>query len=549
MQANGDGSTMRHGDDLLGRLRHVLRQGTLETGSAEREYFSSDLLAAGRVCAAVVRPATIEELRASVQLVTAAGKPVVPRGGGLTYVGGYTPPDPEAVVFDLRALDRVTGIDEENLTVTVEAGVTWARLKADLDKRGLRLPFLGTFSGSGATVGGGLSNGALFFGSARYGGIAEQVLGLEVVTATGELLRVGAAAVARGVGPAYPVFGPALTGLFLHDAGALGIKATATLRLIRATPVMRCLSFGFPDAASALAAQSAIAREDLAEDLYLMDPPKTRNALRVPRGTRALASLRDIVRGEGNWLRGASLAGRLLFHTPRLARGDVHGLHIVCAGRNAAQVRWQTRRGRELALSAGGAPLPAVVPRAARAALFPPLDALLGHEGERWVALNAKVPHSRAPALYKAAEKVIAAHRDSLSEGGVTVSRLVTALTSHWLSYEPVLHWKDSWLPLHRSAPQVETGALPEPAANPGGRKAAMALRDDLVNCFFQAGAVSTQLGRTYPLLPALEPATARLLEGLKQQLDPAGLMNPGALLLRRPGPAMLHHDQARDRR
>ena len=126
----------------------------------------------------------------------------------------------------------------------MQAGVTWAQLYEALKPKGLRLPFFGTFSGVRATVGGGMSNGALFFGTARYGTGADNLLGLEVVLADGTRVRTGQAAFKNGK-PFYRTYGPDLTGLFTHDAGTLGIKTEATLRLIQWPEEYGYLSFVF----------------------------------------------------------------------------------------------------------------------------------------------------------------------------------------------------------------------------------------------------------------------------------------------------------------
>ena len=131
--------------------------------------------------------------------------------------------------------------------VTVEAGVTWRQIHEALRPHGLRLPCFGTFSGAAARVGGGLSSGALFFGTARYGTVADSLLGLEVALADGTLLRTGQAAF-RGVRkPAYRTYGPDLTGPFVHDCGALGIKTKATFRVIRAPAATGYASYAFAD--------------------------------------------------------------------------------------------------------------------------------------------------------------------------------------------------------------------------------------------------------------------------------------------------------------
>jgi hypothetical protein len=98
-------------------------------------------------------------------------------------------------------------------------------------------------------------------------------------------------------------------------------------------------------------------------------------------------------------------------------------------------------------------------------------------------------------------------------------------------SFETVFHWRDAWLPLHRaSLSAARRAALVEPPENPGARSLVAQLREDTLDLFRAHGATSNQIGRTYPFLELLEPATADLLRTLKAQLDPRGLMNPGAL-------------------
>ena len=77
-------------------------------------------------------------------------------------------------MLDLSELNRIISINEDYLVITVEAGVSWQQIWDALTPRGLRSPFFDTISGSRATVGGGLSNGALFMGTARYGSAADR---------------------------------------------------------------------------------------------------------------------------------------------------------------------------------------------------------------------------------------------------------------------------------------------------------------------------------------------------------------------------------------
>jgi FAD/FMN-containing dehydrogenase len=74
---------------------------------------------------------------------------------------------------------------------------------------------------------------------------------------------------------------------------------------------------------------------------------------------------------------------------------------------------------------------------------------------------------------------------------------------------------------------------LKRPPADPAARELVARLRARLVEVFAELGAASNQIGKTYPYLESLEPATARLLRDLKGAVDPDGALNPGGLGLR----------------
>ena len=116
----------------------------VSTDHATLDFYAHDIFARGADLAAVVRPGDKQELAAAVAAATHAGHAVIPRGGGMSYTGGYTAEVPGAVLFDLARMDRVLEIDETNMTVTVEAGCTWAALRDRLAPRGLRTPMWGT---------------------------------------------------------------------------------------------------------------------------------------------------------------------------------------------------------------------------------------------------------------------------------------------------------------------------------------------------------------------------------------------------------------------
>lgn len=519
--------------ELLGLLAAVVPPEAVVADGATRRALSADVYSAGATCAAVLRPTDRKQLAAAVRAAASLGYALIPRGGGMTYTGGYTPPHERSVIVDTSRLDRIVEVNSEDMFVTVEAGVTWKQIHDTLRPRGLRLPFFGTFSGAKATVGGGLSNGALFHGTARYGTGADGVLGLEVVLADGATIRTGQAGF--GGRPFYRTYGPDLTGLFLHDCGALGIKVEATLRLMHAPAHSAYASFATGDIERAALLLTGITRSGAAEEAYVFDPKTTRANLGDIDLARALRTLGGVVKGQAGWLEGLKAGARLIAAGRDFVPEDAYSVHVTCAGRSEAAVAADLAACRDVAAGIGAAELPDSIPKAVRADPFPWPQAL-GPEGERWAALNAKVAHSDALALVRESEALLARHADAMHRHGVWMSRLMVGISNHAFSYEPVFHWHDAWLPMHQATLAPEAAArFTEPPAQPAARELVHHLRGELIGLFRRHGAASNQIGRAYPWLEAAEPATRALIETIKAGLDPRSLMNPGVLGL---GPA-----------
>ena len=493
-----------------------------------------DLYEPGPEPVAVVRPQSPDAVAGTVAAAINHGYSIAPRGGGLSYTGGYACRSGGTVLLDLLALDHIEEISDTDMFVTAQAGVTWKQLYDQLSPRGLRLPFFGTFSGAGATIGGGLSHGALFFGSARYGSAADNALGLEVATADGTLLPTGQWAIRRDLQPVFRSFGPDLTGLFLHDGGAFGVKTRASFRLIRAPTATGFASFAFNSLDSAALALSQVARAGIAEEAYVLDPSALADAAAGARGLRsAIEAARAVVRSAGGAAAAVRAVGELVRGGRSVAPPGSFTLHCVAAGNSSACVAADLSSARRIARANGGRAIAATVPRIARANPFPNLDAVLGPTGSRWAALNAKVPHSQGVQLIRAHHEIVAAHDKELNANAVRVTYLLSALATHSFSFEAVFHWHDSWLPLHRGS--VDPGVLAtmaEPEPNPSARALVATLREETVTLFREFGAASNQIGRAYPYLDVLADAPAELLRGIKAMLDPKGLMNPGVLSL-----------------
>lgn len=492
---------------------------------------SSDVYSEGVRAVAVIAPRDKQRCAAIIGVLTAAGHPIVARGGGMSYTGGYLPTREGTVVIDTSRLNRIVEINAEDLYVTCEAGVTWKQLYHALAPLGLRLPFFGTFSGAQATIGGGLSNGALFLGTARYGTGADCMLGMEIALADGRILSTGQAAVRNAKKPFFRTYGPDLSGLFIHESGTLGIKLQATFRLIRTPAHTGFASFVFDGMEAAGAALSEVARTAAAEEAYVFDPETTRKNMRSAGLLSDAGKLLNVVRAERNWWRGLRAGVKLVSAGRGFLPEDAFSLHVVCTARSPAALEADLESIREACVSRGGQEIPDSIPRAVRADLFPAPDGVLGPDGDRWAALNAKVAHSDANTIIRAARAAIAPHAQRMKENGVWMSHLLIAIGTNAFSFEPVFHWHDRWLPMHEKMPSAEIlSKLKRPTANPGACALVAELREVLIAEFVRLGAASNQIGKTYPYLPVLRDEPAQLLRELKRSVDPRGLINPGAL-------------------
>jgi FAD/FMN-containing dehydrogenase len=165
---------------------------------------------------AVARPADAEQVAAVVRICAAHGVSLVPQGGNTGLVGGSTPDDSgRQIVLNLGRMNKVRALDVANLTATAEAG---AATDADL-----LFPLSLAAEGS-CTIGGNLATNAGGTQVLRYGNARELCLGLEVVTAKGEIWH-GLSGLRKDN------TGYDLRDLFIGSEGTLGIITAATLKL------------------------------------------------------------------------------------------------------------------------------------------------------------------------------------------------------------------------------------------------------------------------------------------------------------------------------
>jgi FAD/FMN-containing dehydrogenase len=481
--------------------------------------------------AAVVRPATEETVQALVRLAVAHHLSLAIRGAGLSYSDAYLARNARTVLVDMRGLDKVVEVNATDRYVTVQAGVTWESLAAALKDTGLRTPFWGTFSGKYATVGAALSQGAKFFGSGDRGISAESVLGMRVVTGDGDLVVTGSAATPHDPSPFWRNYGPDLTGIFLADTGAFGIKTQATLQLIPAPTEVEVASFSFDRAQEMLTAMTAIGSELLASECFALDPLSVRLRMKSEGLDEDLRLFMSVVSQQRSRLGALRDAAKLALHGRRYLDDVGFLMNVVTEGRMPGEAATKLQRARALARAQGGEEVPGSIPRIMRAQPFRKLNRLLGVEGERIAWTHTVMPNSRAVAAYEATDAIFEAHAPALRAHGISWGYLISANGPSGLGLETLTYFPGEALPIHAHYIDPEHfKRLPRQAANPEALAAVEALSVAVVEAWSGMGGVHLQIGRKYPYLRTRLPATRALVGGLKSRLDPHRIFNLGVL-------------------
>jgi len=173
---------------------------------------------------AVVQPGNTAEVAAVVRACAAAGVGIVPQGGNTGLVGASVPdPSGTQVLLSLRRLNRIRTIDAANMTLTVEAGCVLQTAQEAAAAQGLLFPLSLAAEGS-CTLGGNLATNAGGTQVLRFGNARDLCLGLQVVTAAGEVWD-GLSGLRKDN------TGYSLRDLFIGSEGTLGIITAATLKL------------------------------------------------------------------------------------------------------------------------------------------------------------------------------------------------------------------------------------------------------------------------------------------------------------------------------
>jgi glycolate oxidase len=234
---------------LLNRLARQLEPGELSLEAAAIAGHSGDKWFASHPPEAVAFPKSAESVSRVLAFAAKHRIPVTPRGAGHGYVGGCVPVQ-GGIALSVAGMDRIRSVSAADFTAVVEPGVVTATLQAAVERKGLYYP-PDPASRADCSIGGNVATNAGGPRCLKYGVTRDYVLGLEVVLADGERVRLGGRTHKNKTG-----FD--LHRLFVGSEGMLGVVTEVTLKLLPLPPYRACLGVGFPDMKTATKAIRAV---------------------------------------------------------------------------------------------------------------------------------------------------------------------------------------------------------------------------------------------------------------------------------------------------
>jgi len=517
--------------DFIAQLAAIVGSDAVETSFEQRQFFSLDFSEQpGEIAMAVVKPTTAEQVAAVVKAAGAASIAVNTRGGGMSYSRGHVPVKPETIIVDATGLNRVLEVNVQDRYVTLETGARWVDLRQALAGTGYRVPYLGTLSGNWATVGGGLSQNATGMGRMT---LAEHVLALEVVLGDGSILKTGSW-ITKGTAPFYRYNGPDLTGMFLCDSGAFGIKTKVSL-LLEPWPKMSFGCVTFPNRVAVAEAQAEMARTGLHTEAFAFDGyfvneyalhPKASPEERRRMVKQFLADHPNKLRAYRDLLRAWHPSGL------GFLKGLPNAMYYIAEAHDQAAADRMRKKIAKITHAFGGSDLPTTIPFGLRYGPYLNVgDIMANRQGEVNFPINAKFPASKAADAMRAFEAFVADNRGILNEHSIRVA-CNSLLHGHFWGIEPVIFWRRPLGPYRMHYATEDRRARVEGIEeNAETTAAAIDFRYRLTKMFREMGSLHVQWAKAYPFSEALDGETAwTFLQKLKDVADPGHTLNPGVL-------------------
>ncbi|MEQ1761632.1 MAG: FAD-linked oxidase C-terminal domain-containing protein [Pyrinomonadaceae bacterium] len=222
-ESKGRATTNASRPEVIAALKAIVGEYNVVVDPTQVEPYGADAVKEKFPPEAVVFPESTAEMVEILKLANEQVFPVTARGGGVGYTGGAVPVD-GGIVIGTDRMKTIIEISADDLYVICQPGLTTYEVQQAVGEQGLMFaPDPASYKDS--FIGGNIAENAGGMRTPKYGVTKHHVLGLEVVTATGEVIRTGGKTVKN-------VVGFDLTGLMCGSEGMLGIITEATLKLL-----------------------------------------------------------------------------------------------------------------------------------------------------------------------------------------------------------------------------------------------------------------------------------------------------------------------------
>ncbi len=237
MMPPSDQAVLRRRAEIVASLRRIVPgEGVIDDELERRAYESDGLTAYGQLPMVVVLPETTAQVVAIMRYCAKGGIKVVPRGAGTSLSGGALPLE-DGVLLGLGKFKRLIEIDIANRCVVVQPGVTNLAITHAVQDRGFYYA-PDPSSQIACTIGGNVAENSGGVHCLKYGLTTNNVIGIEMVTMDGEVIRLG--------GKHADAAGYDLLGVMVGSEGLLGVVTEVTVRILPKAPGARALLIGFP---------------------------------------------------------------------------------------------------------------------------------------------------------------------------------------------------------------------------------------------------------------------------------------------------------------
>jgi glycolate oxidase len=451
--------------NLAEELRAVLGAEAVSNDAAELRAHGGDKWIANHPPEVVVFAKSTEQVSKLLRFASETKIPVTARGAGYGYVGSCVPVR-GGIALSLARMNRIKEINFADAIAVVEPGVITAELQRKAREQQLFYP-PDPASMKDCTIGGNVATNAGGPRCLKYGVTRNYVIGLEVVLASGEVLRTGGRVHKNKTG-----FN--LIGLFVGSEGMLGVVTEITVRLLPLPPARATLSAAFATMKETAATVQAIfqagflpAALEIADHLTLEAARRDKGVSRVPAGN---AHLLVEVDGQEETVRNEAAALK------KLIEGRNPGSLVTATTEADCETLWALRRDFSASLRATGLTKlneDVVVPRSRLVELIEFAEALqerhgfpvacFGHAGDGNIHVNIMAANYEDPAVQKKVERAL----DELFQQVLAWGGVITG--EHGIGLAKKRWWPEATSDVAREAHRAIKDALdPAGILNPG---------------------------------------------------------------------------------